>query len=142
MLYRELTHKIIGAAFNVMNELGEGFLESVYEKALVIRLEELGIQVIRQAKIEVYYHGKTVGIFAVDLLVEDKVIVELKVGDALHSKHQEQIINYLKASKMQVGLLILMKKDVFSRRFVNTVPPKLEDNHLSEPETIYLKGPE
>ena len=106
MLYHELTRAIIGCAFDVSNELGAGFLESVYEKAMVIALEEAHVPVKSQAPINVEFRGKLVGDFFADLLVDDKVIVELKALPTLTPQHESQIINYLNATGIPVGLLV------------------------------------
>ena len=101
-----LTRAIIGCAFQVSNELGAGFLESVYEKALLVALKDDGITAVSQKPIEVTFRGQPVGTFFADLLVEDKVLVELKAAKAIAPEHQAQIINYLKATGVEVGLLI------------------------------------
>ena len=106
MLYSELTERIIGCAFDVSNELGAGFLEAVYESALAIALEDRGIAVQRQAPIEVYFRGRSVGVFYADLLVAGKVIVELKAVPKAAPQHEAQIINYLAATGIEVGMLI------------------------------------
>ena len=97
---------IIGCAFEVINELGVGFLESVYENALMLALEDVGIAVESQRAIDVSFRGRTVGNFFADLLVEDKVIVELKAVSSLAPEHSAQVINYLSATGTEVGLLI------------------------------------
>ncbi len=102
----EITEKIIGCAFEVINELGVGFLESVYEKALAIALQEKGLLVQCQHPIHVHFRKSIVGEFYADLLVEGKVIVELKTAKAIAPEHQAQTINYLKATGIEVGLLI------------------------------------
>lgn len=104
--YRELTEKIIEAAFEVMKELGSGFLESVYEKALLIVLRQKGMTARSQVPLKVSFCGEVVGEFFADVLVDDKVIVELKAVKALLPEHQAQLINYLKATGIDVGLLI------------------------------------
>ena len=101
-----LTGTIIGCAFQVSNELGAGFLESVYEKAMLVALRDEGIAAVSQKPMEVTFRGQTVGTFFADLLVEDKVIVELKAAKAIASEHQAQIINYLNATGIEVGLLV------------------------------------
>ena len=102
-LYSDLTRKIIGCAFEVSNELGSGFLESVYEAALKLALTDSGIAVETQKPVEVVFRGQTVGRFYADLLVDEKVIVELKAVQAIAPEHQAQIINYLNATGVQVG---------------------------------------
>ena len=104
--FGEITEKIIGCAFELINELGTGFLESVYEKALAIALQEKGFQVQCQHAIHVHFRQRIVGEFYADLFVEGKVIVELKAAKAIAPEHQAQIINYLKATGIEVGLLI------------------------------------
>ena len=106
MLHSDLTEKIIGCAFEVQNELGAGFLESVYEKAMVVALKESGVSVRGQAPIKVSFRGVSVGSFYADLLVEDLIIVELKTVSRLSEQHRAQVINYLNATGIPVGLLI------------------------------------
>ena len=106
LLHSELTKTIIGCAFDVSNEIGAGFLESVYENALAIALREFGVAVRQQAPIQVYFRGQSVGTFFADLLVENRVIVELKAVSALAQHHEAQLLNYLSATDIQVGLLI------------------------------------
>ena len=101
-----LTGGIIKCAFQVSNELGAGFLESVYEKAMVVALNDEGITAVAQKPIEVTFRNQAVGTFFADLLVEDMVLVELKAAKAIAPEHQAQVINYLKATGIDVGLLI------------------------------------
>jgi GxxExxY protein len=104
--YEDLTNRILGVCFEVSNELGAGFLESVYQNALVIALKSKGLHVERECPIPVYFRGENVGQFFADLVVEGLVILELKAVSALSSAHKAQVINYLKASDMDVGLLL------------------------------------
>ena len=104
--HKELTSQIIKAFYDVYNTLGYGFLERVYENALVIELRKQGLKVVPQAKIEVQYDGHVVGEYFADLLVEGKVIVEIKAARALSDKHEAQLLNYLKATRYEVGLLL------------------------------------
>lgn len=106
MLHADLTEKIIGCAFEVQNELGAGFLESVYEKAMVVALTDAGVSVRAQAPITVSFRGISVGQFFADLLVQERVIVELKTVSQLSQQHRAQLINYLNATEIPVGLLI------------------------------------
>ncbi len=103
--YEGLTGRILAACFEVSRELGTGFLESVYENALLIALCQEGLQVTAQAPLKVRFRGAVVGEFFADLLVENRVIVELKAAAALTPEHQAQVINYLKATGIEVGLL-------------------------------------
>ncbi len=104
--HKELTEKIIGVAYEVHRELGTGFLEKVYEAALVQELEERGVRVSSQAEIAVRYKGQPVGVYYADLLVGGKVICEIKAVEGLSSAHEAQLIHYLKATGIKVGLLL------------------------------------
>ena len=106
LIHGQLTEQILEACFEVINELGSGFLESVYEKALLIVLGEKGLAARPQVPLSVYFRGVEVGQFYADILVEEKVILELKSVQALAPEHQAQLINYLKATRIEVGLLI------------------------------------
>lgn len=104
--HAELTGKILEASFEVINELGSGYLESVYEKALNYVLTQKGLEVQSQVPINVYFRGQNVGQFFADLLVEGKIIVELKAVSHLTPEHKAQVINYLKSTGIEAGLLI------------------------------------
>jgi GxxExxY protein len=104
--HAELTRQILEASFEVINELGAGYLESVYEKALRYVLTQKGLEVKSQVPISVYFRGQNVGQFFADLLVEEKIIVELKATSHLTSEHKAQVINYLKSTGIEAGLLI------------------------------------
>jgi GxxExxY protein len=104
--HAEITEKILAAFYLVYNTLGYGFLEKVYRNAMAIELKRMGIPVISEAKIEVYYDGEVVGEYFADLLVADKIIVELKAVKELASEHEAQLLNYLKATPYEVGLLL------------------------------------
>ena len=117
MLHSDITDKIINAFYKVNNALWYGFLEKVYENAIVIELKKSGCSVVQQSKIEVYYEQENVGNYYADLLVDDKVIVELKASETLCEEHEAQLINYLKATKIEVGLLLNFgRKAVFKRK--------------------------
>ena len=104
--HEQITRSVIGCAFEVINELGAGFLESVYEKALLLVLRQKGLSAISQYPVKVMFRGECVGDFYADIFVEGKVIVELKAVKAIAPEHQAQIINYLNATGVEVGLLI------------------------------------
>lgn len=106
MLHETLTEKVLESCFLVVNELGAGFLESVYEKALLIALREKGLKAESQVPLNVKFRGKSVGDFFADILVEGVVLLELKAVTRLAPEHQAQLINYLKATGVEVGLLI------------------------------------
>lgn len=106
MVNDEITEKIISCAFTVMNTLGTGFLEKVYENSLVIELENNGFKVNQQVSIPVYYKNKPVGDYIADLIVNDSIIIELKAVEEINAVHKAQVINYLKATNHKIGLLI------------------------------------
>ena len=114
------TDKIIGAAYKVYNTLGCGFLEKVYENAMVIELTKLGMPVRQQEPVQVYYDGQVVGDYAADLVVDGKVIVELKAVSALEKVHEVQLVNYLKATGIEVGLLLNFGREMEIKRRVFT----------------------
>jgi GxxExxY protein len=101
-----LTGVIIEVIYAVHRELGFGFLESVYAKAMAVALEERGLDVQCELLIPVWFHGKSVGIFRADVVVENKVILEFKVADQIAKAHEAQLLHYLRASKFEVGLLL------------------------------------
>jgi GxxExxY protein len=101
-----ITRRIISCVYRVSNTLGSGFLEKVYENALAIELRSNGLKVQQQYPIRVFYNNETVGDFAADLLVEDAVIVELKSARTLDDVHSAQCLNYLKATRHKVCLLV------------------------------------
>ncbi len=106
MEYEELTHKIIGCAYKVYNQLGFGFLESVYKKAMVIELKKHNFQIEEEKPLKVYYDNQVVGDFFIDLYIEDKVVVELKSVESLVKQHEVQLVNYLQGLQKDIGLLI------------------------------------
>ena len=106
LLHKDITNKIISAFYNVYNELGFGFLEKVYENALMIELNKFGLSCAKQKPIKVYYDEKIVGEYFADIIVEDSVIVELKAAETLIEEHEIQLINYLKATEIEIGLLL------------------------------------
>jgi len=106
LAHEALTGKILEACFEVSNELGAGFLESVYQNALLMALRQKGLSVKPQYPLSVEFRGEVVGQFYADILVDDFVIVELKAVTALAPEHSAQVINYLKATGIEVGLLV------------------------------------
>jgi len=111
MLHKELTGEILRAFYDVYNELGYGFLERVYQNALYIELKHRGFDVEAQKKISVYYKGQFVGDYFADLIVNNSVILELKACDALAEEFEYQLINYLKSTTCEVGLLLNFSKE-------------------------------
>ena len=106
MEHEDLTHKIIGCAYNVFNQLGFGYLESVYRKAMVIELNKSGLKFEEEKQLKVYYDDEVVGEFSADLFVGDTVVVELKSLQHTIKDHEVQLVNYLKGLKRDIGLLI------------------------------------
>ncbi|MBX3268031.1 MAG: GxxExxY protein [Acidobacteria bacterium] len=106
MVNDELTGAIINASFEVSNELGAGFLESVYEKALIVALSQRGLNINAQVPLKVRFRNVIVGDFFADLIVEDKVLIELKAVSRLLPEHKAQVINYLNATGIETGLLL------------------------------------
>ena len=106
MEYEELTHKIIGSAYKVFNQLGFGFLESVYKKAMVIELKKSNCEVESKKSLKVYYDNQVVGDFYIDLFVDGTVVVEIKSVQSLAKEHEVQLVNYLNGINKDVGILI------------------------------------
>jgi GxxExxY protein len=104
--YAGLTKQILQACFEVSNELGSGFLESVYEKSLFLALESLGLRVRSQVPLKVWFRDKVVGDFYADIVVNNQVLIELKAVRKLAPEHIAQVLNYLKACNLEVGLLV------------------------------------
>jgi|SRR5690554_4408349 len=115
--YADLTEKIIKAFYQVYNTLGYGFLEKVYENAMYIQLRNMGYFVEKQKRVKVFYAEKQVGDYFADLVVNEQVIIELKASESLCEEHEHQLINYLKATEIEVGLLLNFgKKPEFKRK--------------------------
>ena len=104
--HSDLTAKIIGVFYDVYNELGYGFLESTYAQALVVVLEESALSTAREAPVPVWFRHKKVGQYYADLIVEDVVLLELKAARTLDSAHEAQLLHYLRATEIEVGLLL------------------------------------
>ena len=120
IIYKDLSYKIMEAAFEVHNELGPGFLENIYEAALQLELEEKGYEVERQKPIPVLYKQKQIGEHRLDIVVEKKIILELKAVTELNDLFHQQLLSYLKASNKKLGILINFgNKRVEHTRIVN-----------------------
>ena len=119
--YTDITQKIIGCAMRVHYELGNGFQEVIYQRALAIEMQEAGLTFVREYGMQIEYKGIDVGTRRADFVVEDVIIVELKALSALEKVHHAQVINYIEAYKLEVGLLINFgSKSLEFRRFVHT----------------------
>jgi len=129
MLHKELTGEIIKAFYDVYNELGYGFLERVYQNALFIELKQRGFNIEAQKKIAVYYKEHFVGDYFADIIVEDKVILELKACESLADEFEYQLINYLKSTNCEVGLLLNFGKEPqFVRKIFSNSNKKIRAN--------------
>lgn len=128
LLHADVTGQIINGFYHVYNTLGHGFLEIVYRNALQRTLEKRGLKVAKAVPIDVYFEGEKVGEYFADLIVSDCVIVELKAAESLHHAHEAQLINYLKATNIEVGLLFNFgEKPEFRRKiFANQRKPAFE----------------
>ncbi|MBE7517408.1 MAG: GxxExxY protein [Chloracidobacterium sp.] len=111
IVYRDLSYRIVGLAIQVRKELGFGFLEKVYENALMVLLRENGIRAEQQVPIKVSFHGQIIGDYIADILVEDSIILELKALDKIIPVHKAQVLNYLKATGLKLAILLNFGKD-------------------------------
>lgn len=131
--HAELTEKVIGAFYDVYNELGFGFLERVYHNAMLVALADLGLQAESDVPLQVFFRGRLVGDYVADIFVERCVILELKAADDLSPANDSQLLNYLKASPAEVGLLLNFgPKPRFKRRVFDNdrkrARPKIESS--------------
>lgn len=124
LLYSDITEKIIGAAFAVHNSLGKGLTEKTYENAFIVKLQNSALQVEQQKTLPIFFENKRVGEQIVDLLVDNKIIVEIKAIEHLQKNHETQILGHLKNTKFQVGLLINFGTRVEFKRFVHSMQNK------------------
>ena len=129
MLHRQITDKILKAFYSVYNDLGYGFLEKVYENALIHELRKMGLNVARQKPIKVYYDNVLVGEYFADIIVENAVIVELKAAEVLYESYTNQLINYLKATEIEVGFLLNFGEEPeFARKILTNDRKKIRVN--------------
>ena len=132
MLHQELTDKIIKAFYTVYNTLGYGFLEKIYENTLVIELNHMGLQAAPQQKIRIYYRGQLIGDYLADILVADQVVLELKAVEQLRQEHKAQLLNYLKATDKEVGLLLNFGRSPEFKRVIFTNDRKQRHRDLTD----------
>ena len=119
IIYKDLSYQIVGLAIQVRKELGYGFLEKVYENALMVLLEENGIKAEQQVSIKVHFHGRVVGNYIADILVEDSIILEIKTIENISRYERAQTINYLKATSLKLAIVLNFGKDnLMHERFV------------------------
>jgi GxxExxY protein len=129
-LHSDITELILKAFFNVYNELGFGFLEKVYERAMICELIDLGLEVESQKKLTVYYKKKNVGDYFTDIVINQSVIIELKAVDNICPEHEVQLVNYLKATDIEVGLLLNFGKKPQYKRKVFTKEYRSQYNSI------------
>jgi len=144
MIEEELTGKIIKVFYKVYNTLGYGFIESIYHNAMILELGNAGLRVETQKPIAVYYEARIVGSFYADLIVENRVILELKAKEKLVEAHEVQLINYLRATEIEIGLLLNFgKTPEFKRKFFSNMNKSL--NGISSSgnllEDLFVKHP-
>jgi GxxExxY protein len=134
-VHADLTHKVIGVFYDVYNELGHGFLESVYQGAMEVALAAAGLRVGRLVPVPVFFRGQKVGDFIADLMVEDLVLLELKAARSLDVSHESQLLNYLRATPIEVGLLLNFGPKPQVKRFLYDNPRK---RHRGVPDSDQL----
>jgi GxxExxY protein len=144
MIDEELTGRVIKVYYKIYNALGYGFIESIYHNSMIIELVRAGIKVETEKLIAVHYESNVVGTFSADLVVEDKLILELKAKEVLNPAHEAQLINYLRATDIELGLLLNFGKEPEFRRkyFSNSKkrrPADLLDGNFLE--TLFKKDP-
>jgi GxxExxY protein len=130
LLHKSITDIILKVYYEVYNELGYGFLEKVYQNAMYFELKSLGYKVEAQKQIKVYFKKQLVGEYYADLLIEDKVIVELKATEVLMNVHVAQVMNYLKATPIEVALLLNFGEEPEFKRFIYTNDRKVNIKNL------------
>lgn len=137
-LHSELSNQILKAFYNVYNTLGYGFLEKVYENAMIIELRKLGLSCNAQSPVEVFYDNFKVGNYFADIIVEEKIILELKAAEAICEEHEFQLINYLKATDIEVGLLLNFGKYLSIKEKFLQANSKIIKNHNESVLLVFL----
>lgn len=129
MQEEELTGQIIKSFYKVYNTLGYGFLEQIYHNALIIELTRAELKVETEKSIAVYYEGKILGTFSADLVIEEKVIIEIKAKERIHEAHEAQLLNYLRATEIEIGLLLNFGRSAeFKRKYFSNNNKRLLDS--------------
>ena len=125
----ELTGQIIKIFYKVYNALGYGFIAQIYHNAMILELVATGLKVETEKPIAVYYEGKVIGTFETDLVVEEKVILELKAKESIHEAHEAQLVNYLRATEIEIGLLLNFgRKPEFKRKYFSNKNKQLNNS--------------
>jgi GxxExxY protein len=120
IIYKELSYRIIGLAFNVFKNLGYGYREKYYQRALAEEFNKEKVGFKRESLVKLIYNGKIIGRYFIDFIVEDKIIIELKVAKDFYTKDIKQVLGYLKSNGLKLGILIIITKDGMKyKRFVN-----------------------
>lgn len=120
LIYPELSYKIMGIIYEVFNELGHGYQEKYYQKAIALRFKKNQIDYAEQLKVDLSFDGQVIGEYFLDFLVENKIVLELKIGDYFYKKDFEQVKGYLKAKKLELGIIVLFtKQGVKSKRILH-----------------------
>jgi len=141
---QELTGKIINKFYKVYNALGYGFIERIYHNAMILELVGDDLSVDTEKPITVHYEGRVVGAFCADLVVENRVIVELKAKERLIEAHEAQLTNYLRATEIEIGLLLNFgKSPEFKRKFFSNANKNLSqnDSEVSILDSLFIKDP-
>jgi len=135
MKYKELSEKIIHVFYKVYNTLGYGFLEKVYESAMIIELKKIGLECKNQFPIKVFYENEIIGEYYADLFIEQKIIVELKAIKALTKQNEAQLLNYLTATNVEVGLLLNFgEKPEFKRKIFDNEYKMYKESQIDTDE--------
>ena len=132
----DLTQQIIGVFYDVYNELGPGFLESVYREAMRMALSQAGLRIATEVPISVHFRGTVIGIFRADLIANDSVLIELKTCGALLQEHESQVLNYLKATEIEVALLMNFGPKARFKRLV--MDNSLKKSRLKSVESVFI----
>jgi GxxExxY protein len=136
LLEQEVTESIIGAFYDTFNELRYGFLESVYSAAITELLRERGHRVQREVSVPIYFRGKVIARQRLDMIVDDKVVVEIKSTDILHQSAHRQLLSYLKSTDLEVGLLLHFGPEARFYRAVTTKSPRARSDQPDPPDPI------
>ncbi len=120
LIYKGLSYKIIGIIFKVYNELGYGYQEKYYQRAIALELNKENLNYIQEKEVKLNYENKTIGKYFLDFIIENKIVLELKVANTFHSQDIKQILGYLKASGLQLGILVIITNNgIKYKRIIN-----------------------
>ena len=120
LIHKELSYKIIGAIFNVFNKLGYGYQEKYYQRAIALELNKEKLRYVREKEIKLNYQDEAIGKYFLDFIIENKIVLELKVANTLYMRDIQQVLGYLKASGLQLGILVIItKQGIKYKRIIN-----------------------